>query len=345
MRKAPLAALVTAFFVAGCFDSGITWLPDSSGFVYTDFAEPSLRRILHYDLATRKVRVVVEDTKAPTFWPAVSPDGKQIAVARVCYAWNDSGASQHTMQIIRYDLNGKALHRSPEFPWHTMGLDPKDGITSLFWSPKGDKLLVTDANEQIPRGIAVCDLAKERLTPLKGHLLVIAGSPFRRDGTAFLMWNYDRISLVGLDGKEQRIGVLGEGKRAILRMDRGVETRWEGDTAVVAESTSQLRIDTVKRAVALIENLAPRKSKTGHDIAAEHAFPAGGAIVRARSGSNGLEVVKPGAKEAHDLTGSGEYVFVPSPDQNWLALRGMGRRSKILVIDRQGDVGAEFPQQ
>lgn len=351
LSKRMLAA-ICFIAVAGCWDHGITWLPDSSGFVYADFhARTQLR---NFDLATRKVRVLVEDTKAPTYWPAVSPDGKQIAVARVLYAYDEKARS---MQISRYDLNGKELSRSPALSWHinhSIGTRFGDGTkwvgtTSLFWSPQGDKIVVTDSVEGIPAGTAIYDIAKESLVPLKGHVLVIGTSPIRPDGKLFFLWNYDRIAQVSMDGKEERLPpgrLLDVEQRHVLRGGYGDNARWEGAVAVVTGATAELRIDTEKRSVVLKDG-SPRKDSEGRLISAECVFPKGGAIVRAlldQGWDAGLEVRKPGDKQPHEVSKRGHYLFVPSPDRNWLALRGMSQGSKILVIDRHGEVVAELPQ-
>jgi hypothetical protein len=60
---------------AGCYP-GVAWLPDSSGFLYQGPGG-----ITHYDLKTGKARVLIQDGKNTTQLPAVTPDGKRIAVA------------------------------------------------------------------------------------------------------------------------------------------------------------------------------------------------------------------------------------------------------------------------
>src|SRR5262245_6052117 len=92
---------------SGCSDTGlnecVVWLPDSSGLV---FAVPGHHtQLFFYNIATRKHCVLVEDTGTWTNWPAVSPDGKQIAVASLDYVKGKPG----TLQLIRYDLDGKEV--------------------------------------------------------------------------------------------------------------------------------------------------------------------------------------------------------------------------------------------
>jgi Tol biopolymer transport system component len=90
------------------------WLPDSSGFVYTT----SKQQLLRYDVATGKTQVLVADTGTKTLSPAVSPDGKRIAVARLHGKGKERDgvleAGPDTLEIVVFDLDGKELHRFPE---------------------------------------------------------------------------------------------------------------------------------------------------------------------------------------------------------------------------------------
>jgi Tol biopolymer transport system component len=105
------AAAFMLLTISGCIP--VAWLPDSSGFIYTDGTD--LEQLVHYDVAKGERRVLVEKMSASTFWPAVSPDGKKVAVARLV---RDADQSKtQTMQVFMYDLQGKEIQRSTEFPW------------------------------------------------------------------------------------------------------------------------------------------------------------------------------------------------------------------------------------
>jgi hypothetical protein len=149
LRPLALATLsLAAMSMTGCVPT--TWLADSSGFIYVKpitVAGESSRQLLHYDLQKKTSRVIVEDVGKATMWPALSPDGKRIAVARL----NGGPKEAKAIQIVLYDFQGKELHISKAEPW---SLAPKDGailpidlsVVMLFWSPKHDMLVVTDGN-------------------------------------------------------------------------------------------------------------------------------------------------------------------------------------------------------
>ena len=74
------AGLVLALLAGtGCVP-GVAWAPDSSGFYFT---ARDNTRLVYFDMKTARQRTVVENIGGKTFWPAVSPDGKRVAVAWV----------------------------------------------------------------------------------------------------------------------------------------------------------------------------------------------------------------------------------------------------------------------
>src|SRR5262245_35959121 len=111
VRLLTASGLFCLFALAGCVP--VIWLPDSSGFVYCEGG--NAQRIVFYDVKKSERRVVVEKTPASTPWPAVSPEGKKIAVARLIRD-KDQRRTQ-SMQVYIYDLQGNEIHRSPELNW------------------------------------------------------------------------------------------------------------------------------------------------------------------------------------------------------------------------------------
>src|SRR5262245_22533350 len=71
-----LVIVALAAVASGCVN-GVGWLPDSSGFVYAT----DRQQLVLFDLKTKSSEVLVANTGTNTYWPAVSPDGKRIAVA------------------------------------------------------------------------------------------------------------------------------------------------------------------------------------------------------------------------------------------------------------------------
>ena len=107
---------------AGCVPT-VAWLPDSGGIIYTTTDWPGLDggrsmpkelqgRLIHYDLKTKSTRIIAK-AETNTIQPALSPNGKQIAVARV----NLEKDKQPTLQVVVYDLEGKEIQHSKLFDW------------------------------------------------------------------------------------------------------------------------------------------------------------------------------------------------------------------------------------
>jgi hypothetical protein len=202
-RLAWLLLASSCLFAPGCEEN--VWLPDSSGFVF-------VRRdhcLVHYDLATKTERVIVKhdwlcatDDSFVMDRPAVSPDGKQVALVR-----HTSSRDAETAQILTYDLSGKPIHASPEItlPGHAdLSRTPVVRAGMAFWSPDGRRILfdvlapLDKARERVrlsdPMGITTLGLYDLRT---KRHMLftgleldeeevAMAFSPFTPDGRGFM---------------------------------------------------------------------------------------------------------------------------------------------------------------
>jgi hypothetical protein len=217
-------AAALLLILCGCIN-GVGWLPDSSGFVFTTASG----KLIHYDLKKRAAKVLVEDTKSNTFWPAVSPDGKQIAVARL----EIGGNKKAELQVVVYDFAGKEAHQSPRLPWGTMAKGPPEDIntaTQLFWAPDGAKLLVYGSVNATDGTTGLYDVSAKKAETWERTIPTAFGcTPIRPDGKGFLVakLTLDTQKLAGFDfvdwsGKATRINV----DDAASDKDRILELLW-----------------------------------------------------------------------------------------------------------------------
>jgi len=155
------AALAILVGVGGCVERRIDWLPDSSGFVYTDKGGS---RVVHYDLVRKAKRVIAQEAKANCARPAVSPDGKAVAVAREEWV-SVTGSRDVTVktQIVIYDFEGQELRRS-KVTERTVRLEEASATTmtdtqgsEVVWAGHADKILTP---------WAIYDRVKDKWVPL-----------------------------------------------------------------------------------------------------------------------------------------------------------------------------------
>src|SRR5262249_28529009 len=156
---------------AGCIPLGMVWLPDSSGFIYP--AGKQGEAIMFYDAAKREHHVLIEDTGATTLIPGLSPDGKQIAVARI----RNGGLETEAADIVVYDKDGKESHRSPEFKWKPMAEKAEGKYGAMvFWDRAGKKVLFCAPLEKDPQ-TGIYDPETRQLRIVTGQLLAFGGTP------------------------------------------------------------------------------------------------------------------------------------------------------------------------
>jgi hypothetical protein len=353
-RLAFLLPFTLVVLAAGCIPAGMVWLPDSSGFIYP--SGNNLDSISFYDVAKREHRVLVEDSGAMTLYPALSPDGKQIAVARLRGGGNQAGIAQ----MLIYDWQGKELHRSPEINWSEASAEPKERQllgSILFWDPTGKKLLVSGFQNEPRSGIY--DPATKQMKMVDGQLMAFGSTPVCPDGKGFLVGDFrtgPEVALVDWDGKRQKVALDAEAadndeKRFMLYYPWSFLSRWDADTAEVSYKQWRIRLDTKKLKGAL-EARPATEARVGTDILQQlHTF-AGGVKVRALENPEGkleksrLEILTPGAEKPRVVMddGKGIFGFSPSPDKKllaiWCADDGSGT-PRIFVVNSKGEVESE----
>jgi hypothetical protein len=344
------AGAVATLAVAGCFP--VAWLPDSSGFVYTDGGD--FRQLVHYDVAKGERRVLVEKMPAATLWLALSPDGKTVAVARLTRV---KGMERTlNLQIIVYDLKGKEVQRSAEFPWTTEYNGSSEGPigAGVFWAASDGKLIVHNFDDPVKTG--VYDPAKKTLVTLDGYPAAFGGTPVRPDGKGFLITRKDggpeslKVFLADWDGKTQPIDLKtaaldNADKADVIQFPWAGTSGWKGAVAEVSYGGTRVRIDTDKRTGTF--EAIPKSEAVADDknILQQYAFPDGAKVrvlgaEQATVNTYQLEYIKAGESKPKVLKvqEKSSFILLPSPDRKWLAARVVGEDKSIFLISAKGEV-------
>ena len=347
-RLLQATALLSLPTLAGCF--GVAWLPDSSGFIYTDGNE--LQQLVHYDIASGQRRVLVAKLPAATAWPALSADGKQIAVARLVRDKNQP--AKQIMQLILYDREGEEIHRSPEIVWTTTGKESNEELvlTNVYWAPSTGRLLVNDFEGDCGNTGIYDPVTKKMVATMEGIPAPFGGTPIRSDGKGFILAckrgnSPATLSFVDLDGKAQPIDMKPEAvdnddKSNAVTFPWSASSQWNGNEAVVTYRMFRIRIDTAKR-TGNIEKLAAEDAVVeGKEIVQQFAFPGGGKlrvlIEDQPSTKYTAEFVK-GAKEVKAIKIQDKaFIMCPSPNQKWVVLRSMSDMRETYLVNGAGEV-------
>jgi hypothetical protein len=354
--------------ISGCIPVG--WLPDSSGFIYTGGRE--FDRLIHYDLATGEHRVLLEKMPAHTPTVAISPEGKRIAVAHLRRGKDRN--MPETMQVLIYDLKGKLLHSSAEFPWGANRRRGEDDHpnTGVFWVAQAGTLLVQDYGE--PGRTGIYNLQKDTMQRvLDGTPSVYGGTPVRPDGKRFLVMGDQpgagpepEMFLVDWKGEKERIPpkweikdqkIHGDEILGLLQAPWKGTSEWQGQVALATYGTLRVRIDTEKRTGIIDELRREDATVDGKELLQRYAFPRSGIKLRLvlaeKTKSNNpvapedvhlhLQLVPPGEKKPKLLLQirNGFSRLSPSPDGKWVAIRTMSdttRADEILLVSETGQV-------
>jgi hypothetical protein len=344
--------------LAGCIP-GITWLPDSSGFVYTGGNDGE--RLMLFDLAKGTPQTLVADTKCHTTWPAVSPDGKHTAVARLVHEKN----KRDTLQILIYDMKGKITQRSSKFSISEVTKEdnrPDVLPTEVFWGPK-NKIIVSAWTQSL--AVAIFDVKADRIVTVQGaHATPFDGKPFRPDGKGFLITKETNkipaLSLVDWEGHEHPIALNLPGQESkdledMLYWPVLCTSSWKGNQAIVFTSRARCEIDTDKL-VGRYQSTAADHPNSDNSIRQHFDFPNGSNALqivdwtkRVRQDSeekfSRLEFVDLRQRRTTRLRESSAYaVLFASPDGKHVAVRWPkdDKEESIWVIDQDGKIAAKI---
>lgn len=330
-----LTAVVAAFALAtvGCEEEHVEWLPDSSGFVFTDKGHT---RLVQYDVGKKAKRVVVEDAKIKCAWPAVSPDGTQFAMATETSTCT-TGSREVTRKtwVVIYDRDGAEKQRSKVFESTETSTTPaKESGTSttagyVGWKGHKDRLVVpvlTPGNVES----AIYDRAKDKWVTAPGYPCAIPLHAFAPTEKGFFTvrevkakygdqgMGREVISFVDWDGWSADIETPSD-----LKVGRGVQGKWEGDAYVVT-GDGKLTIDTATRKVQVTAGADPTWEAL-HRPEQYHRLAGGDLYLTvfseyekgAMQTKTRLELQVPEKKRRKVIYTEGEYTSVtlfPSPD-------------------------------
>lgn len=247
-----LLAGVLVLSLQGCV-LGVAWLPDSSGFIFTT----PKGDLVAYDYAARKQHILFRDeAAATTAWPAISPDGKKIALAHLA----SPDGKEARIQIVVCTPKGVIEIRTENYKWAALNGKDLEYTTELYWSPDGKKLIVHGqglANEG--KGFdhtALFDLGTKKLQLMENCLPgVFGGSPIRPDGAGFLLarteGNRESMVYVWVDwaGKVSPIKTSDndEVREEVPPWTALYRSRWEESNAILTMPMGRLVIDTKKK--------------------------------------------------------------------------------------------------
>jgi hypothetical protein len=341
-RIVPIAVLT---FASGCEwgTPGVTWRADSSGFLYVDNKGT---RVVAFDLKTKTSRPVVTDAEVKTSLPGLSPDGKQVAVARLEYPWK----GKPRLQVRIYSSEGKQEKRSVWFDRNDAPdkLD-KVGPVSLAW-PSRDRVVLLAAERW-----CIYDVRQDRLIDVENTLPGFPGtSVLRPDGKGCLACRVsgEDLELLFLDwaGAVRPLGRLTSTKWEKVEF---FLAEWHNDVALVMHDEVIYEADTANGTLRASKRKPPVLNGEGQ-LLAYHVFPGRSKVVciYSREEGKGRDKRTRRSVEVQDLTSATRTVLIkdcnvyallyPSPDHKTVVVGHRPYEVKkepgLLVVGSDGKV-------
>ena len=358
----PLLLLGTA----GCsYPRNVLWLPDSKEII---FSEKNGARLVQYALAQKSSKVIVENTNTKTPWPAISPDGKKVAVLKVNSRAQkkDERTVTRDLQVIIYNLDGTESSRSKGFT-ETVETAPasKDSEVSLqdgmlAWSSFPDKIVAFSAKSSL-----IYDCRKDSWIEVE-KVMPAPTNPICPNGKGFLGVKRDeeeqgeKLILVDWEGR-----IIEFKDPKILKVPEGdlVGFSWDKNIARFVFATMIVECDVETMTCSQKKQVLSFPADDGL-IKWSFEFKTGGRRVcvleakpqeKDKTPTQWLETQIPSKQIRKVLVNKGQaaslnsFSFFPSPDGEKLAIRFKKLNPEspvdedaIIVVDNNGEVLASI---
>ena len=195
---------LTPALVAGCLPNA-TWLPDSSGFVYT--GGPHKDTLYLYDLEKKEPRRPGGKGRRPG---VAGPSRRRQTYRRGATPLSTAaffpclGRGSVTLKVIVFDRDGKESHRSPKLEWADRNPGDQDKRRrGPCGAPGQEKLLICSDGKT-----GIYDLKTKSVVKHDRIVSTFGASPILPDGKGFLACNNTEreggLVAVDWDGKEKK---------------------------------------------------------------------------------------------------------------------------------------------
>jgi hypothetical protein len=330
---APLLLLCVAIvLMTGCLPD---WLPNSRHVVLIR----GDGKVVLFDVKDQSQKVLGDAGKSGgAIKPAVSPDGKQIAVCRMAQIVQQQG--QIEFQIVIYNLDGKEIHVSAK---ETIK-DPRGNKSivptgACYWSPDGKHLLVATPFIAAVRVYHLADNSFERFDEVvtattipHPNFAILHVSPFTPDSKGFLGLEF---KLPSSQPKDLKIYSWGNEQPKIIPIPREVKDtlrsigdqphvllppEWKDGKLIYRLNGTQATVDPAALTITVQQpkDMKPLlKHAETHKVMILYAFPNGN-LIQSSKEPRGVELWQAKEQKATALGKFDPYgggvSAIPAPD-------------------------------